>query len=73
VDLREILKIFEEVFDHPAPARMMSERKNRKITRDLFANSEVVKDLKEAASDNKLIYDDEGIMRIVHEAHNDRQ
>lgn len=66
-----MLKAFEEVFDHPAPI-MLSDAKKKQITQSLFLNPNVINDLREAADDTELIYDEEEIMRIVHEVQNDR-
>lgn len=35
-------------------------------------NPKVINDLREAADDTELIYDEKEIMRIVHEVQNDR-
>jgi len=72
VELNEMLGAFEEIFDYPAPVRTLSETNKKKITQALFMNPNVINDLKEAADDTELIYDEEEIMRIVHEARNDR-
>lgn len=73
VDLDEMLTVFEEVFEYHAPVSMLSEEKKKKITKSLFMNPEVIKDLRESANDTELIDDEEEIMRIVHEVGNDRQ
>ncbi|MFD0959954.1 hypothetical protein [Paenibacillus chungangensis] len=72
VELNEMLEVFREVFDHPAPVKMMSEDKKRRMTHSLFTNPLVMNDLREAAEDNKLIYNEEDIMRIVHEVQDGR-
>jgi len=72
VNLNEMLEVFQEIFDHPAPVKMMSEDNKKKITHSLFTNPTVMNDLKEAAEDNELIYNEEDIMRIVHVVQNGR-
>lgn len=63
VDLNEMLQVFEEIFDHPAPFNMLTE----------VTNPKVMNDLKDAAEETQLIYNEEDLMRIVHEVQNDRQ
>lgn len=72
VDLNEMLEVFEEIFDHPAPVKMLSEDKKKKITHSLFMNSKVMNDLRDAAEETELIYNEEEIMRVVHEVQNGR-
>lgn len=72
VDLNEMLEVFEDIFDHPAPVKMLSEDKKKKMTHSLFTNPVVMNDLREAAEDNELIYKEEDIMRIVHEVRDGR-
>lgn len=70
VDLNEMLKVFEEIFDHPAPVKMLSEDEKKKMTHALFTKPQVMDDLSKSATDNELIYNEEDIMRIVHEVQN---
>jgi hypothetical protein len=72
VDMNEMLEVFEEIFDHPAPSNTLSEARKNKITHSLFTNPGVIKDLREAAEDTELIFNEEEIMQIVHEVQNDR-
>ena len=52
--------------------RQKSNEEKKKMTHSLFMNSSVMNDLREAAEDNELIYNEEEIMRIVHEVQNGR-
>lgn len=67
VDMNELLEVFEEIFDHPAPVNTLSRARKKKITHALFTNPEVIKDLREAAEDTELIFKEEEIMQMVHE------
>lgn len=71
VDLNDMLTAFQEVFDYPLSVRMLSEDKKKQITKSIFMNPGVIKDLKEAANDTELIDDEEMFMRVVHEVRND--
>ncbi|PZD92906.1 hypothetical protein DNH61_25765 [Paenibacillus sambharensis] len=58
--------VTKEQIDH------LSGVKKKEMTRALFMNPKVIDDLREAAEDNELLYDEEEIMHLVHKAQNDR-
>ncbi len=72
VDMNEMLEAFEEIFDHPVPENALSEVRKKKITQALFTNPEVIKDLREAAEDTELIFNEDEIMQMVRVVQNDR-
>lgn len=67
VDINEMLEVFEEVFDLPTPVNMLFINHKKKITHFLFMNPTVINDLKDAAEDVELLYNEKDIMQIVHE------
>lgn len=70
VGFPELLSAFQEIFNYPLPAKILSEDEKKKITKALFMHPQVIKDLEEASKCTEYVEAEEEFMKIINEARN---